>query len=353
MGERIAAFDQLGRFMSQYKDARKDDNLEKLNDYFLDGFRESIKQAGLFNNWFTRENVEFALREWSEALTAENLKEWIGRYPDDHFQNDASKTIAIIMAGNIPLVGFHDFLSVLLSGQKVLVKPSSDDDKLLPFLAQVLVAIDKRFAERITFAEGKIREFDAVIATGSNNSARYFEYYFGKYPHVIRKNRSSVAVLDGNESEEELQKLGEDVFRYFGLGCRNTSKVYLPEGYDLDKLFGAFFPFKNVIENKKYGNNYDYNRAIYMMEKHDFLENGFLIIKKNESFHAPVAVLHYENYHSLEKVESELTAKEEQLQCVVSENATITGSIPLGTSQKPRLWDYADKVDTIKFLRSV
>jgi len=195
--ERIAAFDKLGRFLGQ----GDDEDLAKLNEYFAEGLQKSIDEAGAFNNWFTRDNVEFALQEWSKALNQENLEAWISRYSHDHFENNGQDFIALITAGNIPLVGFHDFLSVLLSGHKVMVKPSSDDKRLLPFLAQVLVAIDKNFADRIVFADGQIRDFKAVIATGSDNSARYFEHYFGKYPHIIRKNRSSVAVLDGNENK--------------------------------------------------------------------------------------------------------------------------------------------------------
>lgn len=256
------------------------------------------------------------------------------------------------MAGNIPLVGFHDLISVLITGHRALAKPSSDDDKLLPYIAQVLVAINRSFAEQMSFADGKIRDFDAVIATGSNNSARYFDYYFRKYPNIIRKNRSSVAILTGAESEDELRDLGHDIFRYFGLGCRNVSKLYLPEGYDLDKLFHAFYQYKEVINNQKYGNNYDYNRAIYMMENHDFLENGFMIIKENESFHAPVSVVHYENYTSLNAADQNLQSQSKQLQCIVSSSDKVTGGISLGTTQMPQLWDYADKVDTIEFLQT-
>lgn len=351
--ERIKALDILGKFLGQYKDESSLPELEKLNKFFLEEYRQLIEQAGMYNNWFTRENVEHALQQWSEALREDQLQQWVGRYPDNYFKADGDKTVAIVMAGNIPLVGFHDFLSVLLSGHKVLAKPSSDDDRLLPFIAQVLVAIDKRFATRITLADGRIQDFDAVIATGSDNSARYFEHYFGKYPNIIRKNRSSVAVLEGSETEEDLKKLGEDVFRYFGLGCRNVSKLYLPEGFEVNRLFKAFFVFKEVIDNKKYGNNYDYNRAIYMLEQQAFLENGFLILRKSEDLHAPVAVLHYEFYSDLGELEKHLNEMEPQLQCVVAEKAELAGSIPMGETQKPRLWDYADKVDSVEFLHQL
>lgn len=347
---RISAFETLGRFIGQYDSEKQDEDLQKINSYFLDGFRQTIVEAGLYNNWFTKDNVEFALQQWSQALTRENLEEWIAKYPSDKFNPAEPKTIAIIMAGNIPLVGFHDFLSVLITGNKVLAKPSTDDDKLLPFLAQILVAIDKRFADYITLATGQLKEFDAVIATGSDNSSRYFEHYFGKYPNIIRKNRTSVAVLTGEESEETMLQLGEDVFRYFGLGCRNVSKIFLPQGYDIDKVFKAFFNFSHVIDNKKYSNNYDYNRAIFLMEKHDFLENGFVIIKENESLHAPAAVVYKEEYSSIAELNEKLASFEDQLQCIVSADENVNNRLPFGKAQQPQLWDYADKVDTISFL---
>ena len=350
--DRISAFEKLGRFMGQVNGRSDAEDLKKINDFFLSGFEECIEEAGLFNNWFTRDNVNHALSTWQEALREENIRDWISRYATDHFENDGSKTIAVIMAGNIPLVGFHDFLSILLSGHKILVKPSGDDSKLLPFLAQVLVALDSRFAGRIVFADGQIKGFDAVVATGSDNSARYFDYYFSKYPSLIRKNRSSVCILEGDEDEETLKKLGEDVFRYFGLGCRNVSKVFVPKGFDRDRLFKAFFEFSEVIENKKYGNNYDYNRAVLMMENEAFLENGFMIIKDSEALQAPVSVLFLEEYDHRQEVLERLKTQSDQIQCIVS-NANIEGAIAFGSTQKPALWDYADGVDTIQFLRSV
>lgn len=351
--ERLAAFEKLGRFMSQYQQERQDEDLQKLNKFFLEHYRTAIQEANLFNHWFSEDNLHFALQQWSEALTRENLEKWTAMYSDEHWQTNDPKTIAIIMAGNIPLVGFHDFLSVLMTGHKALAKPSSDDEKLLPVLVQVLVAIDKRFADRIVLADGRIKDFDAVIATGSDNSARYFEHYFGKYPNIIRKNRTSVAVIQGDETEEQLKKLGEDVFRYFGLGCRNVSKLYLPEGFNTDRIFEALFDFSDVANNKKYGNNFDYNRAIYLLEKIKFLENGFVILREHESLHAPVSVLHYERYQDAEKLNQQLEEKAEKLQCVVSENSAITNAIPMGSTQQPALWDYADKVDPIKFLHSL
>lgn len=354
LSQRINSLSKLGRFLAQYQESKPDEDLQKLNQFFLKEYHTVIQDASLFNGWFTLDNLHFALEQWSQALSKENLEAWTIDYPADYFEHQRGmKTVAIIMAGNIPLVGLHDLICVLISGHRALVKPSSDDAKLIPFIMQMLVAIEKDWAAQLLLADGQLKDFDAVIATGSNNSARYFDHYFGKYPHIIRKNRNSVAVLSGDESKEELELLGEDVFRYFGLGCRNVSKVYLPADFDVQRLFEAFFKFKGIEENAKYGNNYDYNRAIYLMEHHDFLENGFCIIKESEQTSAPVSVLHYERYQSLETLEQELESKKEELQCVVSKHLNLEGSVNFGESQQPKLWDYADNVDTLKFLRSL
>lgn len=350
---RIDAFSLLGKFISQHTEAKSLAELQKINEYFLDGYHQAILEATLFNGWFERNQMITALESWATLLTPENLSQWTGRYSADHFAHDGSKTVAIIMAGNIPLVGFHDFISVLLSGHKVLVKPSSDDKKLIPFLAQVLVAIDRRFAERIVFADGKMTGFDGVIATGSNNSARYFEQYFGKYPHIIRKNRTSVAVLTGEETNEDLEKLGEDVFTYFGMGCRNVTKLYLPKGFNTDLLFEAFFKFSPVGDNNKYNNNYTYHRAIYLMEQHVFLDNGFIMLKENEDLHAPVSVVYYSFYEDEASLADVLKEKETEIQCIVGSRNQPLAEVAFGEAQQPELWDYADKVDTITFLRSV
>ncbi|MCM2301837.1 MAG: acyl-CoA reductase [Flavobacteriaceae bacterium] len=347
LAQRISAFEQLGNFMRQFST----DSFEKqknvlYNDTFFETVQEEIYIAVNRNAWFTLDNVIFAFKSWSESLTQSNLEHWTKSY---QFYNNQPKTIGLIMAGNIPLVGFHDFLAVLISGHKALVKLSSNDQKLLPILAQYLQIIEPEFKDFITFIEQKIENFDAVIATGSNNSARYFEYYFGKYPHIIRKNRNSVAILTGNETDVELELLGEDVFRYFGLGCRSVSKIFIPKNYDLDKLFKAFYPFHTLLDYKKYSNNYDYNKAVYLMSLFKIYDNGFLVLKEDKSYASPIASLFYEYYDTLDSLNNKFESEQDQIQCIIS-NSTIKNSIPFGSSQKPNLWDYADEVDTIEFL---
>lgn len=253
------------------------------------------------------------------------------------------------MAGNIPLVGFHDFLAVLLTGNSVLAKLSSNDTVLLPFLTKYLISVEPSLERAIVFTEEMLSDYDRVIATGSNNTARYFSYYFGHKPHIIRKNRNSVGILTGNESEDQLKTLGEDIFRYFGLGCRSVSKVFVPEGYDFDTLFKAIFPFRSVLEHTKYTNNYDYNKAIYLMSEFKVLDNGFMMLKEDQNYASPIATLFYETYDSLETVQQRITRDQEHIQCVVAQGI-IEGEINFGKTQKPSLTDYADGVDTVDFL---
>jgi hypothetical protein len=256
------------------------------------------------------------------------------------------------MAGNIPLVGFHDFLSVLISGHHVLVKQSSNDKHLLPYLSKYLEYVEPQFKEKIKFTSEKVENFDAVIATGSNNTARYFEYYFKGKPSIIRKSRNSVAVLTGNETHEDLKNLSEDIFRYYGLGCRNVSKLFVPKDYKFDSFFESLYHWHPIIEKAKYANNYDYNKAVYLMSEFDMLENGFFMIKEDESYSSPIATVYYEHYDNLDELKEKIQDDKEQIQCIVS-NGFIENEIPFGNTQKPQLWDYADSVDSVKFLLSI
>jgi hypothetical protein len=348
--ERINAFVKLGDFLRQFsnKIIQKKDNIEH-NNLFFDGFKHQIKLAKEHNGWFTENNIAFAFKSWCDALTHDNLNTWLKPYA---LENINPKQVAVIMAGNIPLVGFHDFLSVLISGHHVLVKQSSNDKNLLPFLAKYLEHIEPQFKGKIEFTEENIENFDAVIATGSNNTARYYEYYFKGKPSIIRNNRNSVAILTGDETAEDLKNLSEDIFRYFGLGCRNVSKLYVPKGYKFDAFFEAIYHWHPMIEIAKYANNYDYNKAVYLMSEFDMLENGFFMIKEDESFASPIATLFYEHYEDLSELKDYIETKKEQIQCIVSKGF-INNEIPFGHTQKPQLWDYADDVDSIKFLLSI
>jgi hypothetical protein len=346
--QRKRSFVKLGEFFQQFNTAGivKVENKE-FNSLFFDAFSMQIERASESNAWFTRENVLQAFQNWSKALRNENLNQWIGNYEIEDLPTP--KTIAIIMAGNIPLVGFHDFLCALICGHKVKVKLSSNDPHFLPLIAKFLEYFDDAFKGRISFSNDKLNEFDAVLATGSSNTARYFDYYFGKYPNIIRKNRNSIAVISGEESPEELEKLGDDIFQYFGLGCRSVSKLFVPKNYNFDHLFNALFKFKDLIHYKKYENNYDYNKAVYLMSSFKILENGFLMLKEDPNYSSPIATLFYESYDSIENLKSKLHEDREQIQCIVS-NLKLENQVDFGEAQNPKLWDYADGIDTLQFL---
>lgn len=344
--QRKQAFVQLGLFIKRHylrqkieKEIRFHDDLEKV-----------INTCFSFNGWFVKENVDMAILNLAKMLEEKSLDRFCQKIND----GNTNKTVAIIMAGNIPAVGFHDLLCVLLSGKNILIKVSSDDPAIIPFLCGMLIYFEPQFASKINFSEAKLTNFDAVIATGSNNTAKHFEYYFGKYPHIIRKNRTSVALLNGEESFDDLKELGKDIFYYFGLGCRNVSKVFVPNGYNFNQLFEAIYDFKYIIDNKKYNNNYEYNRAIYLLDLIPFLDNNFLMIKESKELHAPTSVLFYEYYNNQKEIVNKLKQDSRELQCIVS-NFEIDGlsTIKPGKTQEPDIFDFADGVNTIEFLNSL
>ncbi|MFC7357296.1 acyl-CoA reductase [Jejudonia soesokkakensis] len=341
--QRINAFVQLGTFLREISS----ESISKTSSSKFHNQIPQILQAAQNNNrWFTETNIKFAFASWGHALTETTINSWLSSYS---ITQKIPNTIAIIMAGNIPLVGFHDFLSVLMSGNKVLAKLSSNDNILLPFLVSFLVEQHSDFKESIQLTEKKVTNFDAVIATGSDNTARYFEYYFGKYPHIIRKNRNSVAVLTGKETEEQLLSLSDDIFQYFGLGCRNVSKLFIPKEYDFHPFFEAMFNKKEYINNHKYINNYDYNKAVYLMSNIKLLDNEFLLLKQDSGYSSPISVVFYETYEDLSELQTKFSEDKDRIQAIVG-NSGIAGEIPFGKAQQPTLWDYADGVDTMKFL---
>ena len=344
--DRIAALTELGKFLSQFTETNNSPDYETAN------FENLILGSAHFNGWFIEENVRSAVAGIAFMLERDKLEKWLANYTFP--ENKIPKRVVVIMAGNIPMVGFHDFLCVLISGNTCVAKLSSQDNRLLKAVAAKLIAIDSRFKDSIVFEEGKLENIDAVIATGSNNTSRYFEYYFGKYPNIIRKNRNSVAVLTGHETPEQLALLGDDIFMYFGLGCRNVSKLYVPEGYNFDDFFNAIESRKKIVFHSKYANNYDYNKAILLVGKQLHFDNGFLLLKEDEALSTPVSRLNYSFYKDLTAVKAELEIRKNEIQCVVSAHPSdFNSGVSFGESQKPDLWDYADGVDTMAFLLSL
>ncbi len=331
--ERINAFVKLGDFIGQLTE-------EEINELHL--------QSVGHNNWFTRKSIVSALEGIEVYLTREALDKWVSKY---QFTNNSVKKVGVIMAGNIPMVGFHDLLSVLISGHHLHAKLSSQDPFLLKFLSEKIIEIEPRFKESIQFVE-RMNDVEALIATGSDNSARYFEYYFSKIPHVIRKNRSSCAVLTGKESAEEINKLGNDIFQYYGLGCRNVSKIYVPTNFDFILFLDALQGYAHVLDHHKYSNNYDYNKSIYLVNKVPHLDTGFLLLYESEQVVSPISVLYYEYYKDNNDLEQKLSQQSKKLQCIVS-GGNIQQSVKIGDAQNPFLWDYADGVDTLAFLQEL
>ena len=308
-----------------------------------------VVKACLENPWFTKEHVYDAIDAiCEEFLDEKKLEAWLAKYDFEDI-TQPTKTVGIIMAGNIPLVGFHDFLCVFVSGQKAIVKLSSKDNQLFKYIAKTLFEISPEIVNYIEMPPF-FKKFDAVIATGSNNSSRYFDYYFGKYPHIIRKSRSSVAILSGNETTKDFEKLGIDIFKYLGLGCRNVSKLFVPKDFDFVRFLDALQLYNEVQHHNKYKNNYDYYRSIYLLNQEHHYASNFLMLVEKEAIASPIAVLHYEFYENEDDLANKLIENRNDIQCVVGDSANRGDCIAFGEAQKPQLWEYADKVDTLQFL---
>lgn len=328
---RIQAFNKLGIWMLN------------LDEYSL----EIIQKAQFKNPWYTPDNILKQLKTLGENLTEENLSKWLANYPF----RESDKIVGLVLAGNLPLVGFHDILTVLISGFSTQIKISSDDANLTSLVIQKLLQLEPSYTQKINIVD-RLANFDLIIATGSNNSARYFEYYFSKKPHIIRKNRNAVAILSGKETKAELAQLGCDIFDYFGLGCRSVAKLYIPKNYNIATFYEAIEQFSEVNRHFKYNNNYDYNKSIYLINADKHYDNGFLLLKEDTAITSPLAVLYYEEYNDIREVKDAINAVKETIQCVVT-NAPIDLCIPtfaFGASQSPSLDDYADGVNTLKFL---
>ena len=310
-------------------------------------FSSILRKSENENSWFTIENQKISLNQWADLLTEKNIKNWLAEYQ----AATTPKKVGLILAGNIPLVGFHDVISVILSQHIPVIKISSKDKTMLPFLLSKW----NEFSEDnilFEFAE-RLKDFDAVIATGSNNTARYLEYYFKDSLSIIRKNRTSVAVLKGDETVEELQFLAEDIFRYFGLGCRNVTRLFIPQDFLIDKIFESFLNFNDVINHHKYANNYEYNRAIYLLNAEKFWDNNFVMLKEDEALFSPLSVLNFSRYENIEEVHTFINENEKEIQAIVAKPELGFDSINFGEAQNPGLDTYADKVDTMKFLEVI
>ncbi|MDQ8750705.1 acyl-CoA reductase [Elizabethkingia miricola] len=339
---KIRGLGGLGSFLKEF--------LTKNNNEYTpleEEFQGLLLRSEIENPWFTQDSLRYALESLAEVLNEAAIGSWTEKYPF----SGTSKRVGLILAGNLPLVGFHDVMCVVLSGHIPVIKLSSKDRLLIPFLMKIWNnstegGIEYEFVE-------KLENFDAVIATGSNNTARYLEFYFKDYLNIIRKNRTSVAVLNGDETDEELQLLAEDIFRYFGLGCRNVTRLFIPEDFKLERLFENFLNFKDVINHNKYANNYDYNRAVYLLNQEPFWDNNFVMLREGEELFSPLSVINFSRYKNLDDVKTFISEHQEEIQCIVAKDTLGLASVSFGEAQKPGLDVYADNVDTMAFLSVV
>jgi hypothetical protein len=354
----------------------------RLNNLEEERIETAIRRTANNNSWFTADNQRLALGEIRDHFLDKNkLEKWLSPYKIGVYTEESSlelkienselntanselkvaqslqtsnfkpQTIGLVLAGNIPLVGFHDILCVFAAGHRARIKLSDKDPFLLPLLLEMLKEIDARTADYFHTTTERLTDFDAVIATGSNNSARYFEAYFGKYPNIIRKNRNAVAILRGPETVEELRNLGDDIFQYFGLGCRNVSKLYLPRGYNFTLLLETLHERNEIVMHDKYKNNFDYNFTLLILNKIKYESNGCILMREAAEIASPISVVYYEFYDELDVLIEGLKTKKDEIQLIVSSSQIADlQTFKFGKAQKPSLSDYADGVDTMQFL---
>ena len=339
---KILGLVKLGNFIKEFL-SKNDDNYNEKEERLA----YLMTRSEIENPWFTKENQRYNLEQWSNLFTKENIEKWLSKYQ----LSNAPKRVGLILAGNIPLVGFHDIISVILSNHIPVIKLSSKDRLMMPYLLQLWNDFSNEEIE-YQIVE-KLENYDAVIATGSNNTARYLEYYFKDRLSIIRKNRTSVAILDGKETDEELQLLANDIFRYFGLGCRNVTRILFPENFKLDRLFENFIHYEEIINHNKYANNYDYNRAIYLLNQDQFWDNNFVMMKEDDALFSPLSVINFSRYKDLDEAKQFLLDHQNDIQAVVAKPELGLGSIGFGETQNPSLDTYADNVDTMAFLSKI
>lgn len=342
--KRIATFEKLGHEIQKFTQ-----NAE--SGFTNDEATLLFQKIAAKNGFFDAKNIILALKGITKILDINGLNEFVEKYTF-HDTNEP-KNVAVVMAGNIPAVNFADFLYVLLSGHNFVGKLSSSDPYLMPFLAEMLIKIEPDFRHKIKFQDGILTVFDSVIATGSDNTSRYFEYYFSKYPHIIRKNRTSVAVLTGNETHDEIKLLESDMFSFYGLGCRNVSKVFVPESFQPEEFLSMLEPPLPLTENSKYKNNYEYYKAIYLLNKVPHYDNGQFLLKESADLYPSIGTIHFQKYASAIELNQTLDGLSEKLQCVVSKHAFIKNTIQLGQAQSPGIFDYPDGVDVGEFLKKI
>lgn len=342
LSDRVKSFKKLGEILREYPNSK-----DKKTDSIL---KAAAQSAEFENPWFTQEQICKSFNAIGKSLQDEKIELWLRPYIHRLKSVKKSKTTGVVMAGNIPAVGFHDFLCVLISGNTLLGKLSSQDKQLFPALSSILIEINKEWETAISWTTEKLASFDSLIATGTNNSARYFEYYFRNHPHLIRKNRNGIGIIAGEETREELLGFAGDIMSYFGLGCRNVSKIFVPENYDFSRLLEALNAYSHYSNHNKYRNNYEFRKSCFLLNKISFIDSGFLLLTQSDILASPVAVVNYEFYSHIPQIEAFIRKEKESIQCVVCNfDFPVTHVLP-GMTQSPELWEYPDDIDTMNFL---
>ncbi|WP_185862037.1 acyl-CoA reductase [Blattabacterium cuenoti] len=346
----IKTFNELGSFLREFKKFYANDKyISKNFKIFFTPFKKELKKITIKNSWFRIEDLLITIDHWGMILKKEKLENWINKYSLNEKKNNLKKVL-VIMPGNIPMVGFHDFLCVLFSGHNIIIKLSQEDNLLIPFLCKIIIFKKPILKYRIKFTKNIFYErFDYVIASGNNNTARYFEFFFRKNPILIRKRRISIAVLQNNEKEKELINLIKDILTYSGRGCRNVGKIFIPYDYNIHFILKKSFVSEYITKNYKYKDNYKYNLSIYTMNKIPIIKNNFLILKEEKNYYSPISVVYYEFYKDLNKLREIIKKNNQYIQCIVSNNF-LQKEINFGKTQYPKLEDFSDGIDTIKFL---
>ncbi|WP_185855954.1 acyl-CoA reductase [Blattabacterium cuenoti] len=346
----IEVFDKLGCFLREFKKFyEKEKKTSSPFTKFFYPFQNLIEKIPLKNSWFRRKDLLITIGHWGDLLQKDKIESWIKKYYFESFPKK-KKTVLVVMPGNIPMVGFHDFLCVLLSRHRILIKLSEEDNLLLPFLCKIIIDINPLLEKEIKFTKNIFKEeFSYVIATGSHNTSRYFEYYFRKYPMILRKSRTSIAIIQGNEKKQNLMLLNRDIFTYSGKGCRSVGKIFIPYNYDLNLILEKSYPFEYIKKNKKYIDNYNYYLSIYTMNKIPLIKNSLVLFKEEKNYHSPISVVYYEFYKNLNHLKSSIQKNKEHLQCIIA-NDIFSNEVAFGNAQFPKLEDYADNIDTIQFL---
>ena len=314
------------------------------NNTLLDrAFEDSLRLNPLFTINMQHEALKIICKKF---LNINCLHNWLTPYKELLFERES--TVGIVMAGNLPLVGFHDFLVTMASGSRAQIKLSGKD-RLLPALFEMLCEINPYWRARVAFTEHLPENIDLLIATGGEEASKFFKSEYDEIPKIVRSSRSSIAILKGDETIDELRRLSDDIFLYYGMGCRSVSTLLVPFGYTFELLIEAFKNKENAITSEDYLSAYRYQKALAAMNKSGYSDGGFYILREHSSFPPPMGVLNVLTYRNVDQINEFIDSNKLHLQCVVNRKFN-NSNIEFGEAQYPSLDEYADGVNSLEFL---